>query len=150
MVWSNHPHCSEDTEESHPPQAQKFSDEDPSKEDRYIYEPLENFSKVYEEVNPNESLFSTQESDVTVNKVTKICEASPSSNHSTTDTAKVIDEKITVPMELHQEDEVPASHCFVTQNTANTVTLCKGTLIHNHYYTCWTYCLLTVYVSRLH
>lgn len=99
MVWSNHPHCSEDTEASHPPQAQKFSDEDPSKEDRYIhvYEPLENFSKVYEEINPNESLFSTREADVTVNKVTKICEASPSSNQSTIDIVNVIDEKSLFP-----------------------------------------------------
>ena len=61
---------------------------------------------MYEEVNPNESLFLTQESDVNVNKV---CEASPFSNQSTTDTVNVIDEKITVPMELHHEDEAPAS-----------------------------------------
>ena len=65
-------------------------------------------SVLVSEVNPNEWLFSTQESDVTVNNVTKICEASPSSNQSTTDTV-VIDEKITVPMELHHEDEAPAS-----------------------------------------
>ena len=74
----------------------------------HVYEPLENFSKVYEEDNPNESLFSTQESDVTVNKVTKICEASPSSNHSTTDTVNVIDENH-CSHGLHHEDEAPAS-----------------------------------------
>lgn len=65
---------------------------------------------MYEEVNPNNSPSSTQESDVTVNTVTKTCEESSSSNHNTTNTVSVTNEKITVPIELHQENEALASN----------------------------------------
>jgi hypothetical protein len=67
---------------------------------------MEDFSKVYEEVNPPSSI---PESDVATNTVSKTGEESPSSNHSTANTVSVTDEKVSVPMELLQEDTSPAS-----------------------------------------
>lgn len=104
----NHPHGN--SEESHQTvklQTQTYSEERPNKEDRYVYEPLEDFSsEVYEEINPNKSPPSNQEFDVTTNTVNQTDGESPS---STINTVNVADDEVTVPIELLQEDEVPES-----------------------------------------
>ncbi len=61
---------------------------------------------MYEEVNPPSSI---PESDVATNTVSKTDEESPSSNHSTANTVSMTDEKVSVPIELLQEDTSPAS-----------------------------------------
>ena len=105
----NHPYHNEESHKTVKLQAQTFSEEHPSKEDRYVYEPLEDFSEVYEEINPNESPPSNQESDGTTNTVNETDSESPSSNHATTNTVNVTDDEVTVPIELLQEDKVPVS-----------------------------------------
>ena len=88
----NHPHSNEESHQSVKLQAQTFSEEHPNKEDRYVYEPLEDFSsEVYEEINSKESPPSNQESDVTTNTVNKTDGESPSSNHVTTNTVNKTD-----------------------------------------------------------
>ena len=94
----NHPHHKEKSHQNVNVQAQNFSEDHLSKEDRYIYEPLEDFSKVYEEVSQNKSSLPNQEPDGT-NAVSKT------------------DDGVTVPTESLQEELVPIS----SNDHSNTV-----------------------------
>ena len=111
-------HCNERCHQTIKLQTQKFDeqheDDDLNNEDRYVYEPLEDFSKVYEKVDPNEESDITTntvnetdgKSDIT-NIVNKMDGKSPPSNQESdvTSAVSVTDDKVAVPIESLQ---VPA------------------------------------------
>ena len=101
-----------------------------------MYEPLEDFSKVYEEVDPNEESDITTntvnetdgKSDIT-NIVNKMDGKSPPSNQESDVTSAVsgTDDKVAVPIESLQ---VPAGSNDHISKTSEFVTLLFGDIFH--------------------